>query len=107
MKEKNTVDQKYQALLDKYQRTLLRASDSEIQLLTLKKDSFLKPGLQKLQELEKFWFVFFYIIFLCHLKYNYHSFIHQSIHSSIHLSINLPTCIYSSTYQSMYMYLPI
>lgn len=53
-KEKKKLEEQYTALVDaKHQR----AVEAEVQLLTQRKDSILKPGEQRLQDLERLWWV--------------------------------------------------
>ena len=53
-KEKRKLEEHYTTLVDsKHQR----AVEAEVQLLTQRKDSILKPGEQRLQDLERLWWV--------------------------------------------------
>ena len=55
-KDRKKEDEKVKAAYESTQRSITqRAIDAEVQLLIFKKDSILRPGKQRLQELERLW----------------------------------------------------
>ena len=56
--QKDSLEEQYKTLLDTQYK---RAVDAEAQLLTLRRDSYVKPTEQKLQELERLWYIVEYM----------------------------------------------